>query len=104
MSTKVLLVNSPLFVVPDKNFNEDVIPSIGLAYIATNLDIIGIECHILDAVANNRSVKEVVQFVDGSSFTHIGLNIFSTNFSIVKQIVEEIAKDIGTKDLKEIYK
>lgn len=87
----VVLVNSPLF--RDKKIEhdpDDFLPPIGLGYIATQLIEKGVPCLIIDAVAENLSVEELIEQLRSISPDFIGVNIFSTNLQITKELVERI--------------
>ena len=85
----VLLVNSPLFRESKHDYDENVIPPMGLAYIASNLKDKGISCNLLDAIYNKMGVKEICQYFSETTPSFIGINIFTTNMHLVKEIVEK---------------
>ena len=85
----VLLVNSPLFRESQHDYDENVIPPMGLAYIASNLKDKGISCNLLDAVYNKMGVEEICQYFSETTPSFIGINIFTTNMHLVKEIVEK---------------
>ncbi len=104
----VFVVNSPLFREKNPLYDEDALPPIGLGLIATALKIKGVQVELLDAVALNISVAEIVKSVQDSRPEFICINIFTTNFELVKDIVESIEFDthfilggLSTKSLKE---
>ncbi len=85
----VLLVNSPLFRESQHDYDENVIPPMGLAYIASNLKDNGIYCNLLDAVYHKMGVKEICQYFSKTTPSFVGINIFTTNMHLVKEIVEK---------------
>ncbi|MDD2356462.1 MAG: radical SAM protein [Thiovulaceae bacterium] len=88
----VVLINSPLFKDTKVNHNvDDYLPPIGLGYIATNLKINNISCTLIDAVSENISFDTLLQELNRVKPVFIGINIFSTNFIITKEIIEFIS-------------
>jgi len=85
-----LLINSPLFEIADENYDEDSLPPIGLGYIATNLQKNNIKCELIDCISENISSKEIINIINNKRPKFIGLNIFTTNMQLVKEIVESI--------------
>lgn len=85
-----LLINSPLFEITDKNYDEDSLPPIGLGYIATNLQKNNIECELIDCISENISSKEIIKIIYDKKPEFIGFNIFTTNMELVRKIVESI--------------
>ena len=86
----VLLINTPISSsarLPDPEIN---VPPIGLGYIYTKLKIHGIECQFLDAVVQSLLPQEIIEYIDQSQRYYIGLNVFSSNISIVQAIVERV--------------
>lgn len=88
----ILLINSPLFKDAKVDHkNDDYLPPIGLGYIATNLKINNIACTLIDAVSENISFDNLLQELNRIKPAFIGINIFSTNFIITKEIIECIS-------------
>jgi radical SAM superfamily enzyme YgiQ (UPF0313 family) len=85
-----LLINSPLFKIAEENYDEDSLPPIGLGYIATNLQKSDIECELIDCISENISSKEIINIINNKKPKFIGLNIFTTNMELVKEIIESI--------------
>ena len=85
----VLIINSPIFKGKLDVYDEDSLPPIGLGYIATNMQNSGIEVELLDAFANNTSVSEILNIVENKKPKFVAINVFSTNYEIVKEIIEE---------------
>jgi anaerobic magnesium-protoporphyrin IX monomethyl ester cyclase len=88
----ILLINSPLFKETKTDHkSDDYLPPIGLGYIATNLALNGINCRLIDAVSENISFVDLLQELENIQPLFIGINIFSTNFSITKEIIESVS-------------
>lgn len=85
----VLIINSPIFKDKLEVYDEDSLPPLGLGYIATNMQNSGIEVELLDAFANNTSVAEILNIVANKKPEFVAINVFSTNYEIVKEIIEE---------------
>ena len=86
--TDVLLINTPVFQAnrdPEAGFS---VPPIGMGYIYTQLTLSGYECQFIDAVVNSLLPNEIIKTIDQCDAEYIGLNIFSSNFDIVRFIVE----------------
>lgn len=86
---EILLINSPLF----RNNNlsdEDILPPLGLGYIATYLMLQNIDVKIIDAIINNISFSNLKNILNEAKPNFIGINIFATNYKIVKDLIEAI--------------
>lgn len=94
MSEKFLMINSPIYRDPQEEYDE-VIPSIWLWYICTDLRKRWINVELLDAVAWKILVNEIISKIINWDYTHIWLNIFSTNLEIVKEIIFSINKKVN---------
>ena len=103
---KFILLNSPIFE-EGSNENEEYLPPLGLGYIATYLGKEKIDVEIIDCVKERISKEEIIKFINNSSFTYISTNIFTTNYEIVKEIVENITINceifIGGQVVKSIF-
>lgn len=103
---KFILLNSPIFEEVS-NENEEYLPPLGLGYIATYLGKEKIDVEIIDCVKERKSKEEIIKFINNSSFTYISTNIFTTNYEIVKEIVENITINceifIGGQVVKSIF-
>lgn len=88
MDIDILIVNSPLFRTKIENENEDSLPPLGLGYVATNLQNNGYKVEFIDAVAENLTIEEIFDILLKNKPRFIGLNVFATNFNIVRDIVE----------------
>ena len=85
---KVLILNSPLFKEYYDETSEDYLPPIGLGYILSNLKNHNIELKFYDAVFYNTSFHELLIKLESHSPDYIATNIFSTNYFIVKDLIE----------------
>lgn len=103
---KVMLINPPIYnkKVAD---SEDYLPPLGLGYIATSLKENGIDVKIVDAVNNNLTVEEIIELISKEAPDFIGTNIFSINYELVKQIIEQCKTKtsfiVGGKSTKFLY-
>lgn len=88
-----LMVNSPLYRDPAEEYDE-VLPPIWLGYICTDLKNNGVQVELLDAVAGKVPLKEIVSHIIEWGFTHVWLNVFSTNSELVKEIVSQVPKSV----------
>ncbi|MFZ5643053.1 MAG: B12-binding domain-containing radical SAM protein [Bacillota bacterium] len=104
----VLLINSPIFGDKVEKFNEDSLPPIGLGYIATALEQSGINVELIDAYANNLIPSEIGELISQKKPGYVCLNIFTSNFEVVRLIVEITCVDvhfiIGGQVAKHVYK
>ena len=87
---KVTIINSPLF--RDKNllYDEDSLPPIGLGYIATNLQNNGINVKLIDAVYQRIPLEEIISDLHRDQPDFVALNIFTTNYDLVNELVESL--------------
>lgn len=101
-----LLLNSPIFW--DKTSDqEEYLPPLGLAYIASYLEMANVEVTFIDCVKEKKSVPEIIQLIAINKPDFIGINIFTQNYNIVKYIIENIEIEcecfIGGQVVKSIY-
>ena len=105
--TDLLLINSPLFRDKVDNYDDDFLPPIGLGYIATNLKDNGGDVELLDSVAHNIPLDEIILKINLQKPKFVGINIFSPNFELVREIIERSEKNIhfivGGKATKDSY-
>lgn len=105
---KVLIINSPLFRYTNKLYDEDSLPPIGLGYIATILQQNNIDVHLIDAVAKKIPLKKLINVINYKMPEFIGTNIFTTNYDLVKELIEAINYKahviIGGLSTKQLYK
>lgn len=90
----LLLVNSPLYFI-EQEINEDYLPPMGLAYIATYVASKGKNVVIIDAIDMKIGVVKLVSKINLISPEFIGINIFSVNYDIVKTICESLNCNIN---------
>lgn len=85
---KIILLNSPIYnkKVAD---SEDYLPPLGLGYIATYLKKNGIDVKILDCVYKNLTINEILGVIEKEKPDFVGVNIFSVNMELVKEIIEK---------------
>jgi len=104
----VLLINSPLFRNKVKGYSEDSLPPLGLGYIGTELKTNHFDIRLIDSVAKNIPLDELISSIEFQKPKFTGLNIFSTNLDLVKEIVEGTKEEthflIGGQVTKSIYK
>lgn len=86
----VLLINSPLFREYSPEYEEDSLPPIGLGYIGTQLRLAGIRTELIDAVEGRIPLNELIRLVGQAKPRFIGVNIFTTNCELVKELIESI--------------
>lgn len=105
-----IIFNSPIYIESsDKSkVNEDYLPPIGEGYIATCLKESNIDVRLIDCVYECLGIKEILAIINREKPKYIGINIFTINMHIVKEIVEktEIKTTyiIGGHTTKFIYK
>jgi len=87
---EILIINSPLFRYSRPENSENTLPPLGLGYIATHLQRKGHDVELIDAISDNISVKKLIETAETTRPKFIGINIFSTNYQLVKEIVEYI--------------
>ncbi len=110
---RIMLINSPLFEEKHDLNKEDYLPPLGLGIIATELmKHDNIQVKLIDAIAENKTVTEIIAAISESQSDFVGINIFTTNFRHVKEIIEKtkikthfIIGGISTRSLyHEIFK
>ncbi len=87
---KTLVINSPLFRYKNPLYDEDSLTPIGLGLIATALKANNINVSLLDAVACNTPLQELISMVCAEMPDFICINVFTTNLELVKEFVESI--------------
>lgn len=102
----ILIINSPLFRDYNPLYDEDSLPPIGLGIIATSLQSEGHNVELIDAVAANIPLNELISIIEVKRPDFICANIFTTNYTVVKDFVEAleintriILGGLSTKDL-----
>ncbi|MGN6163138.1 MAG: B12-binding domain-containing radical SAM protein [Flavisolibacter sp.] len=105
---KVLIINSPLFRERNLLYDEDSLPPIGLGYIATHLKNNGINVSLIDAVDQKIPLQDLVATINTEKPQFVAVNIFTTNYELVKEMIESINYNahiiIGGLSTKELYK
>lgn len=105
---KVLIVNTPLFQKYSESYNEDSLPPYGLGYIATNLQNNNINVELLDAINQKLSIGELKTRIESFSPDFLALNIFTTNYELVKELTNSLNIKtnviIGGLATKSLYK
>ena len=84
---KCLLFNSPIYR-EHSEVKEEYLPPLGLGYIATHLDKVGVKVEIVDCVKEQLGIDEIFKLLEQQTPNFIGINIFTQNFETVKEIVE----------------
>lgn len=87
---KVVIINSPLFEERNDQYDEDSLPPIGLGLIATNLHSNGINVELVDAVYQRIPISTLIETLNTAKPEFIASNIFTTNYDLVKKLVENI--------------
>ena len=104
---KFILINSPIFWDSTKE-KEQYLSPLGLGYIATYLEKINsMDVEIVDCVKERKSVSDIISYIDLTKPDFVGINIFTQNYEMVKNIVESINIKcmyfIGGQAVKSIY-
>lgn len=109
---KVVIINSPLYIEKNSKNIEDYLPPLGLGIIYSAIEN-KFNVSFIDSLADNLGVDDVItKLLKSKNINFVCINIFTTNFSLVKKIVEEVKNKIhwiiggiSTKSLyKEIFK
>lgn len=103
---KCLLFNSPIYR-EHSDEKEDYLPPLGLGYITTQLLKDGIDASIVDCVKERFGLTSISEILKQETPDYIGINIFTQNYEIVKEIVEKCPINtsiiIGGQVVKCIY-
>lgn len=105
---KILVINSPLFKEKNPLYDEDSLPPIGLGLIATALQNRGHDVVLIDAIAEQISLLDLVKQVKEERPDFVALNAFTTNILIVKEFLEfdfgiEFSVIIGGLSMRALY-
>ena len=104
---KLILVNSPLIRERFQE-GEQFLPPLGLGYIATHTSKAGIDTEIIDTLYESLSVEKLIALIKVKQPDFVGLNVFSPNLEIVKEIISmlplHITVVLGGQVMKSIYK
>lgn len=105
---KVVIINSPLFRHKNDLYDEDSLPPLGLGYIATILHYNGINVKLIDAVHQRIPLADLIATVNAIKPEFIAINIFTTNYELVKDFAESLRFSthfiIGGLSTKQLYK
>lgn len=87
----LILVNSPLRDYGQHpRINDFTLPTLGLAYIATNAEAEGFVVGVLDAEAHGLSISETADLVNAASPRWIGLNLLAPTYKHSVSILQKI--------------
>ena len=86
----IIILNSPLFREISNLYDEDSLPPIGLGLIATSLQKKGLGVELIDAVALNIPLADLIKQVSETKPSFICTNVFTTNLELVREFVESI--------------
>jgi len=104
----IILINSPLFRDTNPLYDEDSLPPLGLGYIGTYLKSNGFKVTLIDAVAQRLPLVELAKLLNSEKPEFVGLNIFTTNYELVKELAETLNFKtkliIGGLSTKDLYK
>ncbi len=91
----LLLINSPLkdYGVSTR-INDFTLPTLGLAYIATNAERSGFSVDVLDAEARALSITQVIKIANDLNPKWVGLNLLSPTYKISTAILQGLSPDI----------
>jgi anaerobic magnesium-protoporphyrin IX monomethyl ester cyclase len=87
---KIIILNSPLFRDKNDRYDEDALPPIGLGLIATSLQDKGFDVELIDAVALNIPLQNLIVMVLKKKPSFVCINVFTTNLQLVKEFIEGI--------------
>ncbi len=91
----VLLVNSPLFREPVEATDEDYLPAIGLGILACVVRNRGVRVEYIDAIFEKRGVADIIAAIEKGHYDVVGLNIFTVNQHLVREIVERVRREVS---------
>lgn len=89
----ILVINSPLFRDKNSLYDEDSLPPIGLGLIATAIKSTGAEVELIDAVAKNIPLADLIEQVNSKKPESICINVFTTNLELVREFIESVNCD-----------
>lgn len=87
---QVIVINSPLLRYKSNLYDEDSLPPHGLGYIATHLENNSVKVELLDCVADYIPLNELIEIASTKNPSFIAINIFTTNYDLVKDFVESL--------------
>lgn len=85
---KVLLFNAPIYRNKCE-IEEEYLPPLGLVYIATYLEKANVSIRLIDCVADKLGISEILNIISSEAPNYVGINIFTQNISLVREIVEK---------------
>jgi anaerobic magnesium-protoporphyrin IX monomethyl ester cyclase len=89
---KIDLVNTPIHRNATDD-NEDYLPPLGLGYIGTAVEKTGNKVEIIDCVQERIGVKQAIEKINNSDAEFVGVNVFSQNLELVKEILLSLDRD-----------
>lgn len=89
---KIDLVNTPIYKNTTED-NEDYLPPLGLGYIATAVEKSGNKVEIIDCVQEKIGVNQAIKRLNNSDAEFVGVNVFSQNLELVKEILLSLDND-----------
>lgn len=91
--SKIAIINSPVYEHKDERNKEDYLPPLGLAIIATNLENYN-EIIFIDPFKEDFSLQELIENIVKEKYDFACINIFTTNYKVVRKIVESLKINI----------
>jgi len=89
---KIDLVNTPIYRNTAED-DEDYLPPLGLGYIGTAVEKSGNKVEVIDCVQEKIGVKQAIKRLNNSDAEFVGVNVFSQNLELVKEILLSLDKD-----------
>jgi len=90
---KIAIINSPVHEHKDKKNKEDYLPPLGLGIIATNLEKHN-KIIFIDPFKDDLSLQELIENIVKEKYEFVCINIFTTNYKVVRKIVESLKINI----------
>jgi radical SAM superfamily enzyme YgiQ (UPF0313 family) len=107
MKKNIIVINSPVFEKNNPNNKEDYLPPLGLGVIVSALEN-KYNVKFIDALADDLGVEDIIAILVKENVKYVCINIFTTNYNLVKQIVEQTKAEIhwiiGGISTKSLYK
>lgn len=104
---EIVIFNSPLYH-DSWDDKEDHLPPLGLGYIITGLKNAGVSAVLIDSVYEKLGAIEIAKIINSNSFGNIGLNVFSVNLPLIKEILYMITRSVhvylGGKAVAHLWK
>ncbi len=86
----VMIINSPIYINASEE-DEEYLSPLGLGYIATYLEESGFSVEIVDCVKQRIGQQRIIDMINERSPDFVGINVFTQNYGVVKNIIEGIA-------------